>query len=316
MCLLIYHYPAPSACQEERQLCEYDAEIPYEDSTFSQSSNRNAMCVSQRSVQNYECPVSIDNGNGEVSKLAGIRPYCSSKGELEKEKMCPFAKMLHPAFSGASSPYPIPPDDHFTSCSALGNRDDSLTAAMSVTQPSLVRIKCCKAINKYLTDDGHIGSLQNICNDDECVDGFRKAFPNVDLQDKCKLLEPLTSCNFAIQAGPMKLPYSFYVSDKCCDALTVHSDASGTATVRSNALNMICMEGDTCITVYDPLFQQGQAFSDPSNDLTLVETCEVKAMVPNDSDDESADKTSSAFRAFQHAYYFAASLALQFLGMF
>jgi len=307
---------SPSACQEERQLCEYDAEIPYEDSTFSPSSNRNAMCVSQRRVQNYECPTIIDNGNGGVSKLARVSPYCSSEGELEKEKMCPFAKMLHPSLSSAGIPYPIPPDNHFTACSALGNQDDSSTAVTSVLQKSLVRIKCCKAIKKYLTDDGHSGPLQQICSDDECLDGFKEAFPNIDLQNKCDLLEPWTSCNFNVQAGPAKLPYSFFVSDKCCKALIVHSSASGTATSRNNALEVICMEGDSCITAYDPLFQQGQAFFDPSNDITLPETCTMKSMVPNDLDDESVDKTSSAFYTFQHAYYFAAVLVLHFLGMF
>ena len=249
-------YSVSSACQKGRQLCEYDAEIPYEDSTFSKASNRNAMCVTQRWVQNYECPTIIDNGNGGVSNLAHISPYCSYEGELEKEKMCPFAKMLHPSISAAGIPYPIPLDNHFTACSALSNQDDSSAAARSVLQKSLVRIKCCKAIKKYLIDNGHSGSIQQICSDDECLDGFKEAFPDRDLQDKCDSLEPLTSCNFNIQTGPMKLTYSFLVSDKCCNALIMHSDASGTATSRNNALEVICMEGDSCITVYDPLFQQ------------------------------------------------------------
>jgi len=209
----------------------------------------------------------------------------------------------------------LSPDDHFTSCSALDDEDDSLAATRSIPQQSLVQIKCCKAIKKYLSDDGHIGSLQKICSDDECMDEFEKAFPNIDLQDKCASLERLISCNFDIQAGPMKLPYSFLVSDKCCNSLIVHSDASGTATSRNNALKVICMEGDSCVTVYDPLFQQGQAFLDPSNDLTLAETCEMKDMAPTDSAGKSVDKTSSAFRVFQHTYYIAASLLALLLGI-
>jgi len=318
--ILFKHY---RACQEKRKFCEYDAIIPYEDSIFSQSSNRNGMCVSQRRVPNYECPATIEDGNGGISYLTNTRSYCSSEGEYEKEKLCPFAKMLHPAFSSKGSPYPIPPDDHFMKCTAL---ESPMEVATRTTQNSLVQIKCCKAIENYVDADiDTTNSLQYLCNDIECRGSFETAF-GFDLHEECASVDTLSSCTFDLQAGPVTLPMDLgFITNNCCDAAIAHSDATKESQIRAEALQSICMEGESCMAAYQPLFAQGQVFTNLSSTETLAETCssnETKGSNPPFVGTEMEDASkevddSSALDALKNGHFAKATfLASLCLGIF
>jgi len=267
------------ACPEKRQFCEYDGEIPYEDSTYSQSSHQNGICLSQRQVPNkYECPSNFKSEvaavGGVVSNI-GVRTYCSSEDEFKKETMCPFAKMLHPAYSSHGFPYPIVPEDHYKKCT-IGAGSTSSTNGKLVELP-LVQIKCCRSITEYFDEsiiDKSGGTLQELCNNVECLDQFKTSFPDIDLDAKCESVEILASCKFEIRAGPQTIPVSLgFVADQCCSSAQLHSDTTTALDARKAALAGICDEGENCIYAYESLFQQGQVFSNPSSDETLASTC-------------------------------------------
>ena len=219
------------ACQEVRQFCEYDGEISYEDSIFSQSSSWNGICMSRRRVPNYKCPASFNSAaavGGVVSNI-GSRSYCSSEDEFQKEKMCPFAKMLHPAYSAHGSPYPITPDDHYKECLIAGTSSTTSATGTDKLELPLIRVKCCHAITDYFDESitKNSGSLQELCNNVECRDQFKTSFLNIDLDAECASVEIVASCKFDIQAGPQMIPIDLgFVADVCCSDARVHSDTT------------------------------------------------------------------------------------------
>mmetsp|Transcript_4804 Transcript_4804/g.10761 ORF Transcript_4804/g.10761 Transcript_4804/m.10761 type:complete len:656 (+) Transcript_4804:564-2531(+) len=293
--ILFKHY---RACQEKRQFCEYDGEIPYEESTYSQSSHQNGICLSQRRVPNmYECPSTFGNDGssvgGVVSKI-GVRSYCSSEDEYEKEKMCPFAKMLHPTYSSHGSPYPIGPQDQYKKCT-IG--PGSLVGKTRIDRElPLVQVKCCRSITEYFDEsvtDKTGGTLQELCSNDECRNQFQTSFPDIDLNAECESTKMLNSCKFEIRAGPQTIPINLgFVADQCCSSAQIHSNTMAALDERETALVNICVEGDSCIYAYGSLFQQGQAFSNPSSDETLASVCatmsEDDLASPNKDDGKSS----------------------------
>ena len=262
--VLFKHY---RSCQEDRKYCEYNEAIP--DSTFTKSANRNGTCVSRRRVMDYDgvCPF-LNNNSG--LQLIDAPEYCSTPDEKNLEKMCPFANALHPAFSGHGVPYPLTPDEHLRSCSV------GLSFKATVDFP-LVSIGCCRAMAYYFDDSQKAGALPTLCNMADCRAEFQAGFPDIDLVAECRAVGAVEECKFDLQAGPSTFPINLgFVSADCCAAARIHSNSSSGADASDAALGTVCAEVG-CIAAYESLYQQGQAFANPSSTESLVDVCSAKA---------------------------------------